>query len=288
MKKRIDLIIIALLLLALAPSVTAQRRLRSRSSVKYRTKKLYVGAKGEATASFYNYSALNDETIHSPFAFNYGLGVEWHFTDHLSVGLDAVHSIRRTSLSFDMPYLISYTETAVTQIDFAMTERCLGFTMPVTVYFGMTDHWLETQIRPYLFVAPNAFLMYGGSLRWMRTHLLDNTVLASYEMPLSKSSSSGYDYGIKAGFGATVRHNLGPYFFLAKIDLSFYYGLHDTFSDLEKYNQLPANHYYGLGDILHEQLGERHFRQVSLSCSIYLPLRDKPKGACHNFEKNRY
>lgn len=289
MKKHLDFLIIATLLLALASPSNAQRRLRSGSRIGYRTQKMHIGIRGEVVSSFYDYSALNDETVYYlPVAWNYGLGLEWRLLDQLSVGLDAVHSTRKSSLSFSTPYLVSFTETAVTRIDFAMTEYCLDFGLPVTVYFGRTDRWADTQARPYLFIAPSACLIYGGSLQWTRMHLIDNTVLDSYELPLSKSSSCGYDYGIRMGGGVAVRQNIGRYFFLAKIGLSFYYGLHDTFSDLEKDNLLPADHYFGLGDIMHEQLGERYSRQSSLSCSIYLPLRDRLKGACQNFDKNRY
>ena len=276
------------LVLALLPVTKAQHLLWSGSRFRYKTSSLYVGARGEVAASCYHYTALDDETLGIPLAWNYGLSLEWRITDWLSLGLDAVNATRKASLSFDTPYLVSYTETAVTNISFAIKEQCLDISLPLTLYLGRTDRWLETQARPYLSFAPSACLMYGGSLQWTRTHLADNTMLASYEMPLSMSSSSGYDYGINAGIGVELRQQTGPYHFIAKIGLSCYYGLHDTFSDLEKNNQLPANQYFGLGDILHEQLGERFFRQVSLSCSISFPFHKRPKGACYNFEKNIY
>lgn len=288
LKRHRKTIALAALFLALLPAAQAQRPLRSGGHIRYRTSSLYVGVTGAAGTSCYHYTALDDETLGIPLSWNYGVCMEWHLNDQLSLGLDAVNAVRKASLSFNTPYLVSYTETAITNISFAMTERCLDFSLPITIYPGRTDRWLDTQVRPCLLIAPSAFLIYGGDLRWTRTHLADNTVLASYGLPLSKASSSGYDYGIRVGVGMAVRQQTGPYHFIVKIDLSCYLGLHDTFSDMEKDNLLPANQYYGLGDILHEQLGERYFRQVSLSCSVSFPFHKRLKGACYNFEKNRY
>ena len=279
---------IVVLLLVLLPVAKAQRLLRSGSRIRYKTSSVYIGARGGAAMSCYYYTELDDETTGVPFAWNYGLTVECRLAEHLSMGFDVVNAVRKASLSFDTPYLINYTETAVTNISFAITERCLDFSVPFTVCLGRTDHWLDTQARPYLFIAPSVCLMYGGDLWWKRTHLIDNTVLTSDELPLSKASSSGYDYGIRSGIGVEIRQQTGPYHFVVKIDLSCYYGLHNTFSDLEKNNQLPVDHYLGLGDILHEQLGERHFRQVSLSGTVCFPFHKRLRGACYNFDKSRY
>lgn len=287
-KRHTKTLSIVVLLLVLLPVAKAQRPLRSGSRIRYKTSSVYIGAKGGAASSCYYYTELDDETIGVPFVWDYGLCLEWRPTDGLSLGLNVMNAVRKVSLSFDTPYLINYAETAVTNISFALTERCLDFSVPFTVYLGRTDRWLDTQARPYLSVAPEACLMYGGNLRWKRTHLADNSVLASYELPLSKSTSCGYDYGIRAGAGVEIRQQTGPYHLVAKIGLSFYYGLHDTFSDPEKENQLPQDHYLGLGDIFHEQLGERYFRQVSLSFSVFLPFHKRPKGACYNFDKNLF
>lgn len=288
LKRHRKTIAVALLFLALLPAAMAQRPLRSGGHIRYRTSSIYVGVTGAAGTSCYHYTALDDETLGIPLSWNYGICMEWRLNDQLSLGLDAVNAVRKASLSFNTPYLVSYTETDVTNISFGMTERCLDLSLPLTLYLGRTDRWLDMQVRPCLFIAPSACLMYGGELKWTRTHLANNTVLASYELPLSKASSSGYDYGIRAGIGVELRQQTGPYHFIAKIGLSCYYGLYDTFSDTEKDNLLPANQYYGLGDILHEQLDERYFRQMTLYCSVSFPFHKRTKGACYNFEKNRY
>ncbi len=283
-KRHTKILSIVMLLIVLLPVAKAQRPLRSGSRIRYNTLGVYIGARGGAATSCYYYTELDDETLGVPFAWDYGLCLEWRPADRLSLGIDVVNAVRKVSLSFETPYLINYAETAVTNISFALTERCLDFSVPFTVHLGRT----ETQAMPYLFIAPEACLMYGGNLRWKRTHLVDNTVLASYELPLSKSTSCGYDYGIRAGVGVEIRRQTGLHHLVAKISLSFYYGLHDTFSDLERENKLPPDHYLGLGDIFHEQLGERYFRQVSLSCSVSLPFHKRLSGACVNFDKNRY
>ena len=66
-------------------------------------------------------------------------------------------------------------------------------------------------------------------------------------------------------------------------DLSFYYGLSDTFSDAER--ELSVAHFYGLGDVQHEVLGKRYFHQVRLSVSIALPLRKRLEDACRIIDK---
>lgn len=280
MKKYLNIIIVAILFATWLPRVNAQRPLRSENQIKYRASNFYVGLRGEVASSFYDYSSLNDQKIMIPIALNYGLSLEWRFLDRLSIGLEAGHSTRKTLLSFNTPYLTSYTTTAVTNITFALSERCLDASLPITVYFGTAKPWFDVDARPFLFAAPSVYVMYAGTLQWKRTHLIDNTVLAEYEKPISKSSSSDYDYGVKAGVGVVIKKSTTHYFFVTKVALSVYYGLTDTFSDLEKNNQLPVDHYYGLGDILHEQLGERHYRQVSLSCSFSMPLRKRPEAAC--------
>lgn len=288
LKRHRGTIALAALFLALLPAAEAQRPLHGGGRIRYRTSSLYLGVRGSASASCYRYTALDDETLGVPFAWDYGLCLEWRPADRLSLGLDVVNAARKAALSFDTPYLVGYNATAITNINFAMTERCLDFCLPVTLYLGPTDRWLDTQARPFLFVAPDACLVYGGSLRWTRTHLVDNTVLAHYQLPLSTASSCGYDYGVRAGAGVEIRQQAGPYHLVAKVGLSVYYGLHDTFSVLEKENLLPPDHYLGLGDIFHEQLGERYFRQLSLSCSLSFPFRKRLRGACYNFDRNRY
>ena len=288
MKKHLGIIAIVMLPLVLPLTANAQWRLRNVNHGRYRISNLFIGARSEVASSFYDYSALNDESANFPLALNYGLGIEWVFSSHLSIGLDAMHSERKASMSFSTPYLISYTETSVTDITFAISEKCIDLNMPFTLYYISKKHWLTTYSSPYLFVAPNLCLMYGGTLRWTRTHLNDATVLASYEIPLSNASSSGYDYGLRVGIGTTAMLQIGSYPFMAKAALTGYFGMHNTFSDLEKDNLLPTDHYYGLGDITHEQLGERFIRQVSLSVAVFLPFHEKPKDACYSFDKNRY
>lgn len=273
MKKRMGIAIIATLLLALPLTAGAQ---------------WLVGVRGEASVSSYDYSALSDETHRYPVTLNYGIGMEWHPTGHLALGIDAVHSTRRTSLRFSIPYLVSFSQTAFTDISFALTEKCVDLSLPVALYLLPTNSISDFNTGPFLFVAPCVCLMYGGTLQWTRTHLADGTVLASYELPLSTASSSGYDYGIRSGIGTAFTLKVGSRSLMVKAVMEAFFGLNDTFSDLEKANLLPADHYYGLGDIAHEQLGERHIRQVTLSLSLSLPLRDQFKDACYGFDRNRF
>jgi hypothetical protein len=118
-------------------------------------------------------------------------------------------------------------------------------------------------------------------MEWKRTHLIDNQVIDLYQMPISASSSYPFDFGAKAGFGIVYKQKVRQYFYLVKGDVSFYYGLQDTFSDVEK--KLAVPHFYGLGDVHHETLGTRYFRQVVFSVSFSMPLRDIPEGACRSF-----
>lgn len=273
MRKRMGIVIVATLLLALPLTAGAQ---------------WLFGVRGDASVSSYDYSALSDETHGYPVTLNYGLGMEWHLARHLAFGIDAVHSTRRTSMSFSTPYLVSFNQTALTHISFTLTEKCVDLSFPATLYLLPFNSRHAFNTGPFLFVAPSVCLMYGGTLRWTRTHLVDGMVLASYELPLSNASSSGYDYGIKSGIGTAFTMQVGSHSLLVKTALTFFFGLNNTFSDLEKDNLLPVDHYYGLGDINHEQLGERHIRQASLSFSLSLPIHDQPKDACSNFDRNKF
>lgn len=256
-------------------------KLNSSNEVTYRASKVYCGISGGLTGTDANYPSLLDQKQKPRLSYHAGLFLEWRFFDKCSLGLDVFFANRKAGLAFNTPYLINYNETAVTNITYKMSINGLELNMPFTWYFGKPKTWFDSYTRFFAFVGPSFFLVFNGSLEWTRTHLIDNQVISSYQVPVSDHSIFPYDYGAVAGLGIVYKQKVRHYHFIAKCALSYYHGLSDTFSDAEK--KLAVAHFYGLGDIQHEILGTRYFRQIRLSISFAMPFRDKPSAACRDF-----
>lgn len=284
MKHQIIRWIVILVSVLVVDSLSAQEyraKLNSSNMVSYRASSVYLGLKGGVSLTALGYPQLKSEKHVPGFGEDMGVYMEWRFFDKMSVGLDILYSFRNTALRFSTPYLVSYTQTANTNITYSMSMDGIEFSVPITWYFGKPKPWLDSYSRYYAFVGPSFFLIRDGLLKWKRTHLIDGQILDSYQVPVSTSSSSPYSYGAKAGFGINYKQKVRHYFFTAKADISLYYGLSDTFSEAEK--ALTVSAFYGLGDIQHEKLGTRYFRQIKLSLAFAIPLRDKPAAACRDF-----
>lgn len=245
----------------------------------YRTSGGSFGVKGGLNHSFLHYTELHDQQQKPGLSGDVSVFMEWRFVDKFSVGVDFSYTRRRPRLEFETAYLVSYSATAVTRISYAQSVGGLQWSLPVTWYLGRPKPWLDAYCRCYVFAGPSLFLALDGSLAWERRHLSDNQIVDEYEVPVSSSSSSAFDYGARLGFGVAFKQKTRHSHYVLKGDLSFYYGIPDTFSDAER--RLAVSHFYGLGDVQHEALGSRHFRQVTFSLSFSLPLRKRPHGACH-------
>ena len=270
-----------LCLIGLSP-LMAQRyrhKLNDSNWIAYRTSKVYVGVKGGLGDSFLQYSELHDQQLKLGLSANIAACLEWRFIDRLSIGLDCSYAYRKPRLEFNTTYLVSFSETAVTNVSYTQCVYGIGWDLPITCYFGRPRNRLDTRCRCYAFAGPSLFLVLGGSMQWTRTHLVDGQVVDAYRVPVSASSSCPFDYGVRAGVGLACKQRTRHSFFWLKADLSFYYGIPDTFSDAER--KLLVAHFHGLGDVQHEVLGTRHYRQARLSVSLSMPLMQRNKGACH-------
>lgn len=247
----------------------------------YRASKVYLGLKGSLGCSFLDYSELHDEQQKFCLSNDAGVFLEWRLFDQLSVGFGFAYAYRKLRLEFNTPYLIDYSSVAVTNIAYGQSLKGLEWEIPLTWYLGRSKTWLDSYCRAYVSAGPYFFLILDGSIEWKRTHLIDNQMIDLYQTPISASSSYPFDFGAKAGFGIVYKQKVRHYFYLVKCDVSFYYGLQDTFSDVEK--KLAVPHFYGLGDVYHETLGTRYFRKVVFSVSFSMPLREVPEGACRSF-----
>lgn len=284
MKRNNPIFLITLFCLIGIISVKAQGRrgtLNSSNVVSYRASKVYFGVMGDLSCTLLHYPELNDQSLKPVLSTEIGTFLEWRFFDKVSLGLDALYSNRKASLSFDTPYLTSYSESAMTHISYVMSVKGVEFHAPITWYFGKPKLWLDSYSRYFVFAGPSFFLCLSGSMQWERKHLIDNQQIAFYQAPVAASTISPYDYGVLAGFGVIYKQKVRHYHFVAKGSLSFYYGLSDTFSIAEK--NLSVLHFYGLGDIQHEVLGTRYFRQIKMSFAFAIPFRDKPAAACRDF-----
>lgn len=238
----------------------------------------YAGVTAGASATILHYTDLHDHHQKLTPSYFAGLGLEWRPVSKLSLGLDIAYSRRNTSLEFNTPYLLDFSTTAITNISYTISASGLEARLPLAWHFGSPDSWPHAYGRLHAFAGPFLFLPLTGSIGWTRTHLNDGQVIDSYLLPLSSSSHYPYDYGVMAGFGVACRLGANQSHWLVMARLTLCYGLSDTFSDKEK--NLAVGHFYGLGDIQHETLGERYIRQVSLSVTIALPMKSRPPDAC--------
>lgn len=273
--------VLILLLTGMAPlRAQYKAKLSNGNNICYRASKVYIGVKVSVGSGFLSYPALEDERQLLNISEDAGAYLEWRFFDKFSAGLDVLYTSRGYRLAFNTPYLLNYTQTAITNITYNMRVQGVEVSVPLTYYFGKPKEWLDSYTRSFVFAGPVFFLPLNGKIMWKRTHLIDNQVIASYEYPLNSSNFSPYDYGVKAGLGFVFKQRVGHYFYTARADMSFYYGLSDTFSESELKH---AALFHGLGDIEHEILGTRYLRQLKISFSFAIPFRDKPKGACRDF-----
>ena len=278
---RVHVLATAFLCLLALSDLQAQRfrpKLRETNRIAYRSSKVYVGIGTGLDAAFMNYSDLHSQRHRIRLAGNATLSLEWLAFDFLSIGADLSFDRRNARIEFNTPYLTSFSSVAVTNIAYTLSADGLEFRMPLSWYLGGHPNRSGPAFRCFAFAGPACFIPLGGSLKWTRTHLDDNQVIGSFQMPLSTASFSTFDYGVWGGLGVACRINTPHYFCLVKGALSAYYGIPDTFSQAER--NLKA-HFYGLGDIQHETLGARHCWQAKFSLHILLPLRKTNHGACH-------
>ena len=260
---------LTLLCLCLALSATAQSR----------RPLFYAGPTAGAGVTFLRYTELHDQQQKIRPSYLAGLELECHPVDMLSIGLVLAYSHRSSRLEFDTPYLLDFSTVAVTNIAYTLSASGLEAWLPIAWHFGRPRTWLRSYGRLHAFAAPFLFLPLNGSVEWTRTHLADGQAIGSHRLPLSSSSHSPYDYGVKAGLGIDFRLAINRSHCIVRARLSLCYGIPDTFSDAEK-NTPQEVHFLGLGDIQHETLGERRIRQVSLSVTVALPVRPRPADAC--------
>lgn len=282
MKHGVRFILVMVLCFLVFSTLRAQRhrtQLRSVDRIAYRTSRVSFGVKGGLNHSFLHYTELHDQQQKPGLSGDISVFMEWRLVDRLSVGVGFSFACRNAQLEFNTPYLTGYSTTAITNIAYRQSVRGLGWNLPFTWYFGKPEPWLDTHCRFYAFAGPSLFLALDGSMTWKRTHLVDNQIVDEYNVPVSSSSSYPFDYGVRMGVGMAFKQKTRHSHYVLKGDLSFYYGIPDTFSDAER--RLAVSHFYGLGDVQHEALGSRHFRQVTFSLSLSLPLRKRPHGACH-------
>lgn len=234
----------------------------------------HFGMRGGLNGSFLDYTQLHDQQQKIGLAGEAAIFFERCFIDKASVGVEASYARRNARLEFNTSYLLDYSTAGITNIAYMQSLGGLWIGLPVTWYFGRPQTRFDAYFRCYCFAEPSLFVVTNGSMEWIRKHLVDDQVIDDFRVPVSLSSSAAFEYGIRVGLGAAYNRKA----FSIRCDLSFYYGLSDTFSEAEQ--QLEVAYYYGLGDIQHEVLGSRFVRQVGLSVSVVLPLKARPVDAC--------
>lgn len=277
--------------------------LQSSSNKVYSSQAKYnIGLVGGATSTYWIHFGGTNTPFQSPFNYGItgGLLVERMLKNDISVGIEALYAMRNTQLNYEV---LNFPVDLYLPPEYSYRELNVNFQeinvqIPLSYYFGQVN----SNIRPYVFVAPRVSVPIGGNLIWQKTriegygtanqHLDDHPDIDTVKM--NAQNMWQWNFGVVIGVGLRFKINIGNYYLLTKIDLSAHSALaYFTFT-----NEMPFIHASILNSFTYEEqsgesqnvigasyidpylLGMRINTDATAKITIMFPLKKQLKGAC--------
>lgn len=221
--------ILTLLVLALAVSVSAQKRNDKQAE------KVAIGIKVGGNLAQYHYYpdlyGLNDlefDEFGNRLNPMFGLNVEIPLLKGVVyVAPEVLFDVRGDSRVFENDNVKMRYRAMVNYLELRVP---LSIAVPVTKSF-----------KPYVFAAPSfsvALPTVGPLKSEFKQYALDDTNIEPVEV--NASNMAPYDYGIALGVGFRFKIDLTGFSMLLKLEGGYYNGLSDTFSEKEHLDQAHA------------------------------------------------
>lgn len=261
--------------------------------------KYNIGLVGGLNSTYWVHFGGNKTPYRSPF--NYGISggliVERMLKNDVSVGIEAMYSMRNLQLNYEVLNFPTHFPTTVDDdgnTDFYrelnVNYQEINVQVPLSYYFGQTNG----NIRPYVFVAPRVSVPMGGNFVWQKTEIQNEDNQSIDTVGMNIHNTWQWNIGAVVGAGLRFKITLGNYYLLAKVDLSAHAALaHFTFVNESPYVHASfvnsftyeeqsgeSQNVVGAGYIDPYLLGYRINTDAMAKITIMFPLKKQLKGAC--------
>ncbi len=280
---------ILFLLLIMIGHATAQYRKPLQSATNkngYSEARYNIGISGGITSTYWAHFGGTQTHYNAPFNFGLtgGLVIERMFNANSSLSLEGYFAMRNTQLHYDVinfPVALNVNKDYYRQYDAAYQE--INVQIPLTYYFGQAN----SNLRPYIFVAPRFIMPLSGKMVWQKKEILDyGTAEQHYDedhtsfdtIDMSAQNSRQWNVGLVIGAGLRYKINIGNYYLLAKLDISGHAAAINSFSPDEINGE--STNVIGAGYIDPYLLGMRFNTDATVKLTIMFPLKKQLKGAC--------
>ncbi len=280
---------ILFLLLIMIGHATAQYRKPLQSATNkngYSEARYNIGISGGITSTYWAHFGETQTHYNAPFNFGLtgGLVIERMFNANSSLSLEGYFAMRNTQLHYDVinfPVALNVNKDYYRQYDAAYQE--INVQIPLTYYFGQAN----SNLRPYIFVAPRFIMPLSGKMVWQKKEILDyGTAEQHYDedhtsfdtIDMSAQNSRQWNVGLVIGAGLRYKINIGNYYLLAKLDISGHAAVINSFSPDEINGE--STNVIGAGYIDPYLLGMRFNTDATVKLTIMFPLKKQLKGAC--------
>ncbi len=280
--------ILFLLLIMIGPA-TAQYRKPLQSATNkngYSEARYNIGISGGITSTYWAHFGGTQTHYNAPFNFGLtgGLVIERMFNANSSLSLEGYFAMRNTQLHYDVinfPVALNVNKDYYRQYDAAYQE--INVQIPLTYYFGQAN----SNLRPYIFVAPRFIMPLSGKMVWQKKEILDyGTAEQHYDedhtsfdtIDMNAQNSRQWNVGLVIGAGLRYKINIGNYYLLAKLDISGHAAAINSFSPDEINGE--STNVIGAGYIDPYLLGMRFNTDATVKLTIMFPLKKQLKGAC--------
>lgn len=245
-----------------------------------------IGISGGITSTYWAHFGGTQTHYNAPFNFGLtgGLVIERMFNANSSLSLEGYFAMRNTQLHYDVinfPVALNVNKDYYRQYDAAYQE--INVQIPLTYYFGQAN----SNLRPYIFVAPRFIMPLSGKMVWQKKEILDyGTAEQHYDedhtsfdtIDMSAQNSRQWNVGLVIGAGLRYKINIGNYYLLAKLDISGHAAAINSFSPDEINGE--STNVIGAGYIDPYLLGMRFNTDATVKLTIMFPLKKQLKGAC--------
>ena len=288
MKKAYFLILAVLLLVGGTAKAQFNKPLLSSNNRNYSSEARYnVGIIAGATTTHW----LHFGGTKTPYNQTLNLGltggivVERILNRSTSIGLEGLYAMRNTQLSYEVinfPTALNQSKDFYRQFNADYQE--VNVQVPLTYYFGQAN----SNIRPYVFVAPRVTVPLGGKLIWQKQEILNyGTEEQQYgaatidTVEMTAQNTRQWNVGLVLGTGVRFKINLGNYYILTKADISVHAAGINSFTKEEIHGE--SQNVIGAGYIDPYLLGMRFNTDATARITIMFPLKKQLKGACMNW-----
>lgn len=285
MKKTFAILFLFLIIISNDATAQFRKALQSASNRNgYSEARYNVGFTGGLTSTYWMHFGGTKTKYHSPINFGItgGVVIERLINANTSVSLEGLYAMRNTELNYEVlnfPIGLNVNKDYYRQYNADYQE--VNVQVPLTYYFGQAN----SNLRPYVFVAPRFTLPLSGKMIWQKKEILgygtenQQYIDASVDtVEMNAQNIRSWNVGLVLGAGVRYKITIGNYYLIAKADISGHAVAINSFSHDEIYGE--SENIIGAGYIDPYLLGMRFNTDASVKVTLMFPLKKQLKGAC--------